>query len=157
MADLGSFGTAKPEPEQVDTFGFFGATIRVNPAFGELDLADFFEVAASIDEKDNAQAMGALKAVFRACIHPEDFDTFWATAKRERQGIEDLMGVVMAVVEAVADRPTVRPSDSSAGPSSTSAISADASSSQVIAHLEEIGRPSVAKMVRDREAFLASA
>ena len=160
MADLGSFGTPKAplDPEQVDSFDWFGARVRVLPEFGELDLVDFFDSASRIEDTDTAQAMAALKGVFRECIDPEDFDTFWSTAKRERQGVEDLMEVVMAVVEAVTDRPTVRPSDSSAGPSRTSATSAGASSSRVIRRLEREGRPSVALMVQQaQEASAASA
>lgn len=158
MADLGTFGVERPAYEEVDTFGYFGETIRVNPAFGELDLADFFDTAARLDGSEGAQAMAALKGVLRDSIHVEDFDRFWAAAKANRQGIEDLMAVLMAVIEAVTARPTQRPSDSSGGPSSTRATSPGGSSSQgIVRDLELAGRPSVAYMVQQREASLASA
>lgn len=153
MGDLGSFGTPKPpvDVDLIDSFDYFGERVRVNPVFGELDLVDFFDTASRIDDADTAQAMAALKGVFRDCILPDDFDTFWSTAKRERQGVEDLMQVVMAVVEAVADRPTVRPSDSSDGPSDTSGTSVADSSSRVVRRLEQDGRPSIALMVQQAQ------
>lgn len=153
MADLGSFGTPKPplDPEAVDSFDYFGSRVRVNPAFGELDLVDFFDAASTIQDTDTAQAMHALKGVLRQCILDVDFESFWSTAKAQRQGVEDLMEVVMAVVEAVADRPTERPSVSSDGPSDTSATSAGGSSSRVIRRLEQDGRPSIALMVQQAQ------
>lgn len=159
MRDLGSFGTPKPavDPEKLDSFDYFGARVRVNPTFGELDLADFFATAAALDDADTAQSLALLKGVFVDSIHPDDFETFWSTAKRERQAIEDLMQVVVAIVEAVTDRPTERPSDSSDGPSPTRDTSAGVSSSQVVRRLEQEGRPSVAVMVLQREDSLASA
>lgn len=157
MADLGTFGVERPVSGEVDSFGFFGARVRVNPAFGELDLADFFEAISSVDDQDTAQALAALKSVFRQCILPEDFDGFWSAAKAHRQGVEDLMEVVVAVVEAVAARPTRRPSDSSDGPSPTRATSAGASSSRAIARLEGQGRPDLALLVSRAEESRASA
>lgn len=152
MADLGSFGVETDEVVEPDTFTYFGTTVRVSPAFGELDVADFFEAAASIDQGNVATATAALKGVFRSCIVAEDFDAFWSTAKAHRQGIEDLMEIIMVIVEAVAERPTQRPSVSSDGPSRTRATSAAASSSLVIVRsLEEQGRPSIGYMVEEAE------
>jgi hypothetical protein len=155
VASLGTFGV-KHEPTE-DTFGFFEHTLRVNPGFGELELADFLEAAAVVDEDNATASMALLKNVMRAAVHPEDFDTFWTTAKRERQGIADLMGILIALVEAVTDRPTERPSDSSDGPQQTSLGSVANSSSQVIRRLEVEGRPSIALMVRQAEDSRASA
>jgi hypothetical protein len=156
VSDLGTFGTKKPEAEG-DTFGWFEHTLRINPSFGELELADFLEAATVIDAENVSESMGVLKGSLRAAVHPDDFELFWSTAKRERQGLEDVMAVFMALVEAVADRPTERPSDSSDGPTSVADTSGDGSSSQVIRRLEVEGRPSIALMVRQREDSRASA
>jgi hypothetical protein len=147
VASLGRFGVAKDAVDD-DTFDYFEHQIRVNPEFGELELADFLEAATAVDEENVSASMGLIKGTLRSMVHPDDFDTFWGTAKRERQGILDLMAVLQAVVEAVADRPTQRPSDSSDGPQLTSVSSAGGSSSRVIRRLVAEGRPSVALMVR---------
>lgn len=160
MASLGSFGTPREVVEVVDTFDYFGSEIRVSPEFGELDLADFMEAAAGLDE-DSVDALSLVKRTMRSAVHAEDFDTFWRLAKANRQGTEDLMPVLYACVEAVAERPTQRPSDSSDGPSATRALSAVDSSSQVIGRLEGNGRPDLALMAHmateAREASAASA
>ena len=157
MADLGTFGVKKEQPDG-DTFGWFEHTLRVNPSFGELDLADFLEDAAGINEDNVTESMALLKQTMRACVHVDDFGTFWSVAKRERQGIADLMGLLYAVVERETGRPTSRPSDSSGGPLSTNASSAGDSSLQVIRRLEQEGRSSIALMVAQRaEALTASA
>ena len=156
MASLGRFGVQR-ELVDGDTFEFFEHVIRANASFGELDLADFLEAADLIDEENVSASMGLIKGTMRAMVHPDDFDTFWATAKRERQGILDLMAVMQAVVEAVSGRPTERPSDSSDGPRLTSVTSADDSSSRVIRRLEQEGRPSIALMVAQSAEARASA
>jgi len=156
VASLGTFGTPREAPEE-QSFGYFGTEVRVNPDFGELDLADFMEAAADLDE-DSVDSLSLLKNTMRGAVHAEDFDTFWATAKRNRQGIADLLPILYAVVEAVSARPTERPSDSSGGPRPTRALSAVDSSSQVIGRLEGQGRADLALMARmATEASAASA
>lgn|SRR5690242_14130582 len=155
MASLGRFGVQREAVE--DTFDWFEHTLRVNPSLSELELADFLEIASAVDENNIAQAMALLKDTFRLVVHPDDFEAFWTTAKRERQGAQDLMAVFHAVIESVADRPTDRPSDSSDGPQLTSVTSVDDSSSQVIRRLEMEGRPSIALMVAQAAESRASA
>ena len=150
MASIGRFGVAR-EPVEGDTFEWFEHTIRTNPAFGELEIADFMEAAEVISEEDGVRAYSLVKGTLRAMVLEEDFDKFYATAKRERQGVEDLMTLILAVVEVAAGRPTVRPSDSSDGPSTTRLSSAESSSSRVIHRLEQEGRPSIAYMVQQAE------
>lgn len=159
MSDLGSFGVAHEVDPDVgeDSFEFFGTRVRVNPEFGELDLADFFEAASLVNASDVGQSLALLKRTFRSCVHVDDFDEFWATAKRNRQGVTDLMHIVRAVITVVTARPTERPSDSSDGPSPTSEPSAVDSPSQVIADLESKGRPDLALIVTQAQALRRSA
>lgn len=154
MSSLGSFGTPR-EAEDV-TFEWFDKTIRVNPSFGELDLADFMEMAGGVDETHVSEAMTLLKGSMRAVVHEDDFDEFWTIAKRERQDADDVMKVYLAVVEMVTDRPTERASDSSDGPQPTATSSEDDSSSRVIARLVDEGRPSIAYMVRQRSLAISA-
>lgn len=127
MASLGSFGVER-EPAEQDTFEFFERTIRTNTELTEMDLADFMEQAADVDltdPKSAMAAMGTVKAFLRAAVHPDDFDEFWREAKAHRQTLEDLMRVAVKVVEGMTGRPTMRPADSSDGPSETPGNSQD--------------------------------
>jgi hypothetical protein len=124
---LGELGEAT-EPNDV-TFDYFDArSLRVHPDFCELDLLDFVEATAAIDE-DSPQAMTAVKDFFRSVIHPDDFDLFWRTAKGNRQGVKKLMRTIWTIVETISGRPTTQPSDSSGGPSTTAPTSTGGSSS----------------------------
>ncbi len=117
--NLGSFGRA-PEPVgEPDTFEYFGATFRVNPEFGQLNFIDFMEHAGSLDD-NSAEAAVQVKEALRITLHPEDFDPFWVASLANRQTTTDLMGLFEAILKAVAEteseRPTGRPSVSSDGP-----------------------------------------
>jgi hypothetical protein len=145
--DLGDLG-GEPRADLDVTFGYFGHTVRVNPHLSDLVMLDFMTKAADLDE-DSTEAMGAMTALLRGVVHADDWETFWAAAIGARQGIDDLMRVCMGVIEAVADRPTVPPSDSSGGPPSTDTRSAAVSSSAAIQRqLEQDGRPDLALMVQ---------
>lgn len=148
---LGDF-TGELTEAEVLTFGYFGTEIRVNPAFGELDVFDFMEEASSLDENDPA-AMTLIKRSLRACVHEDDFDQFWKLARRNRQTSADLTQIFRQVLEAVTDRPTQQPSDSSDGPVSIGTKSTGGSSSAVVRRLEAQGRPDLAlAVVRAQEA-----
>jgi hypothetical protein len=145
VASLGSFGKPKAAaPER--SFEFFEATVRVDPGFGELDFADLMAKARTVDT-EGPSGMGLLVDIVRNMVHEGDFEQFWKIARRERQTVTDLMEIVYAVVEAVAERPTEQPSDSSAGLQSAGPSSTADSSSQVIRRLEQSGRPDLALMV----------
>jgi len=140
---LGSLGKRRASLDA--DFEWFGVTIRANPDVSpELELADFMKRASTIDlgevDADNltpeqiAKAAGAMEAVtelIRPLIHPDDFDTFWSLAKRNRQDIEDLMNVAMQLVEVASGFPSGRPSSSSAGRSRTRQKSKAGSSRRV--------------------------
>jgi hypothetical protein len=151
MAHLGDFGTEKPaEPD--DTFGYFGATLRLNPELVDADLLDFLEAGQALDETDPKAAV-MVKDFLRNCVHPEDFDQFWATGKKHRQSIEDRMKLADKLISSAADRPTGQPSVSSPGLDTTAPKSEDDFSWRVQRRLEAEGRPDLAvAVVRKREA-----
>lgn len=133
---LGNLGGEETQEAVEVTFDYFGKTIAVNPNLGELDYVDFLDGYGGIDVNDPA-AIRIVKSFARICIAETDFETFWATAKQHRQGVEGVFGVCEKIVEAVSDRPTERPSSSSDTPSTTGTSSALPAS--VAARLE--GRP----------------
>lgn len=141
------FGKPKALPAE-ETFDFFELEeLRLLP-FGEADLMDFFEVANGVDENSTA-ALPLIKTTLRAAIHPDDFERFWTVAKRERQGVAELLEIMYAVVEMTTGRPTSQPSGSTDGLPATATNSTDDLSSQVITRLVTGGRPDLALMVDD--------
>jgi hypothetical protein len=104
MGSLGDFGTIKPKV--VDTFGWFGTEVRVNPALSDLVLMDFADEAKDLDE-NSPEALGFVKRQMRLVIDPQDFDAFWSAAIANRQDSVDLMTVMKRIIESTAKRPTL--------------------------------------------------
>jgi len=150
--NLGTFGEPAPEAEGIE-FTYFGHTIRANPTLGELDYVDFMHTAGGMATTD-VRAAGMVKDFARMCVHPEDFETFWALARANRQGVDDIFPICQRIVEAVGERPTGRSSDSSAGPSSTQQSSEDVDFSEAMDSYK--GRPDLQlAVIRGREARTA--
>lgn len=114
---LGSLGTPH---DPVDlTFDYFGVVIRVSPTASDLDLVGFMLEAAEVEAVDEQKAMQATARYLKGLIHVDDWDTFWRTAKANRQVLPDLLLLGESIVEAVSEVPTERPSDSVGGPQTT--------------------------------------
>lgn len=114
---LGDFGDAPADLEPV-TFTYFGESLRANPNLSELDYIDFMDAHGQGDIVES-QAAAAIKGFARTCLHADDFERFWATAKNNRQGTEQVFTLLAKIVEAATDRPTGLPSGSSDGQSNT--------------------------------------
>lgn len=128
MASIGTLGTLR---DAVDLdFEYFGLVIRVNPDTTDLNMWEFLESAAEIDESNAAQSIRAIGTYLRDLIHPDDWDTFWRASKANRQQLPDLMQTARAITEAVAGFPTGQRSGSSDGQPSTSRKSGGGTSSQ---------------------------
>lgn len=128
MTHLGDFGTPR---EQVDiTFGLFGSVMRVNPSLSDVAVIELFADLEGVGlSAGPGEIMAALRRIIVAVVSPDDLDDFWTVARANRIGVEDIQDIAMKILEAATDRPTERPSDSSAGPSSTDTSSEDGSSS----------------------------
>jgi hypothetical protein len=124
MGSIGTFGVAPdlPQEEQAgvepETFTYFGKEIRLASEFNEVELVDLMEAARNVDERDPT-AVVVIKDTLRIFMDSRDFDDFWATAKRNKQKIEDLAILMQQLMTALTDRPTQRPSGSSVGRSLT--------------------------------------
>lgn len=151
---LGDFSTSVEELDEDDTFGYFGAELRVNPTFVDADLADFLEAGRSIDVNNEAAAMLFLKDFLRRVVHPEDFDEFWDLASKHRQTLRQRLQTIYSIIEAVADRPTKSSTDSSDGQQPVEPKSVDDSFSRVIARLE--GRPDLKLVAYEAQAARAA-
>lgn len=148
---LPAFGVGGPtlvaEPTYI-TIAYFGQDIRVLDD-GEvlmMDLEEFLEDAVALAEND-PMAAALIRRLLRRIVHPEDFNMFWQTARRNRQGFEDQMSFAKVVIEAMTGRPTVLPSVSSSGRQDTEPKYVGDSSSKVRRRLESRGRPDLALAV----------
>lgn len=146
MTNLGSFGETREIGEI--SFDYFGQTLRANPELGELDYVDFMDKAGGA-EAEGALGLSFVKDFARLCIHPDDFDEFWALARKHRQGVEDVFKVCRAIVEQVSDRPTTQPSDSSDGQTTTDTKSEPGLSSTLAERLA--GRPDLQLLVLQQQ------
>jgi hypothetical protein len=114
---------------------------------GAMPLMRFAKVAKSGGDSANLDGLVAMYDLLEQCIEPSEWVRFQAHADRVRADGEKLMAVVSDVFQALADRPTGRPSASSGGPKNTKPRSVAGSSSKVIKRLEREGRPDLALMV----------
>lgn len=160
VGHLGEMGVAREEHDA--TFGYFGTTIRVHPDLSDIAVFDLFtDVATAVDgadaenAEDVAKLVEALRAVAATLVHPDDAEEFWRLARANRQSLDDVAGLAMRLLGALADRPTERPSVSSDGPSSTAATSGGGSSLPALRLLEN--RPDLAVAVLRAEESRASA
>lgn len=143
MGSLGRFGVDRPANES--TFDYFEATLRVHPDLSEIAIVDLFDLmggVADLDENDPkaaSVAIDAIRKVGEVLVHPGDVAEFWRLTRAHRQTMEDVAGLAMALLSALTERPTRRPSDSSAGPQPTGTTSGDGSALPALRLLE--GRP----------------
>ena len=88
-----------------------------------LYLAKLARDGAALENDDEAAStaimsnMAALYELVEHVLRPEDFDRFMAAADREGADDSDLYTFTAKMIAAAAERPTVRPAVSSAGPS----------------------------------------
>lgn len=85
-------------------------------------LRDCFVVAPPCDECETCRGTEKIEPDPDRCPHQDlgDWPRFEMDASRKKATPEDLMAVIQDAVQLIAARPTRRPADSSAGPSTTS-------------------------------------
>lgn len=112
---------------------------------GHYAMQDVLELAEKGVDSESAAGYRAISNLVAACMSEQDYARWEMVARRERSTGEDMIRLVL---EGLADRPTVRPSDSSDGPPSTATTSTDAAFLRVVQG--EAGRP-------DRQLILLQA
>lgn len=153
MGSLGDFGSEREPVEE--SFGWFGAEIRVHPDLSDLAIVDLFATMASVrqgEAREGAEAaLGAITGIGQLLVHPDDVGEFWRLTRANRQTMEDIVSLAMNVLAALSGRPTQLPSDSSDGQRSTATRSGGGSSSPALRLLE--GRPDLqaAVVMAERE------
>lgn len=139
------------------TIPFKGADFVVAESVGLMPLMRFAYLAKSGVDSEGLEGLAAMYSLLQSTIADDEWDRFVDHASKTRADNDDLMAVVNEAIGAISGRPTVRPSVSSGGPSSTNVSSVGDSSSAVVRRLEQEGRPSIALMVQREQDSRASA
>lgn len=111
--DLGDLSGEAQAPV-LATFTYFGKRFRANPDLNEVMVMDLLEASGDMDSEDPRQ-LALVKGWVRDHIHPQDFDDLWKLARRNGQGMADMLRLCARVLELVTERPTTPPTDSSDG------------------------------------------
>lgn len=126
---------------------FAGETFATADKIGLMPLMRFAKVAKAGADAQDMDGLAALYDLLKQCIAPADWQRFEDAADRTQAEGDELMGVIGKVFEALSERPTRLPSDSSAGQTPTPPSSEDASYLRVVKRLEDEGRPDLALIV----------
>jgi len=109
---------------------------------GHYAMQDVLELAEQDADSESAAGFRAISDLIASCMSDEDYTRWVQVARRERSTGEDMIRLVL---EGLAERPTSRPSDSSAGPRTTGASLTDDSFLRVMQ--AKAGRPDLQLMV----------
>jgi hypothetical protein len=137
-----------PEADAREAVEFAGESFAMAKRIGLMPLMRFAKIAQGGVDSQELAGLAAMYDLLEQCIAPEDWARFQAAADRSRADDEELMAVVGEVIERLSDRPTRRPSDSSAGSPTTALKSTASPSSPVLQRLA--GR-------QDLQAFVVAA
>ena len=136
---------------------FAGETFRLADKIGLMPLMRFAHVSRRGVDSNDMEGLAAIYDLLKQCLADEEWARFEDHATAVRADGDDLLGVVSQAIEAIAERPTKEPSDSSDGPTRMSGSSTDGSSSPVIDRLVERGRPDLALFVDQAQRSRVSA
>lgn len=130
MAIVGEFGAARREADpnrEPDQIIFYGEKFTLADRVGVGPLADFAEAASSGLDSADMEGLAAIKDMLRDCLADGEFARFWRSVKANRVPGDELVAVCGKVYAVISGRPTVSPSDSSDGRSTTSQSSSASS------------------------------
>ena len=129
---------------------FFGETFHfAPPGTYDWELMEFASSATGGADTETLAGAAAVYRLLKAAVRDEEWQHFSAVARRNKAQVrEHLMPIVVLAVTQKVDRPTGRPSGSSAGPQLVPASSeVDSYAERVIAREEAAGRADRAAMV----------
>lgn len=137
-----------PEVDERGKVTFMGAEFAVASKVGLMALMKFAHIAKQGVNSSDQEGLAAMYDLLQQCIADEEWGLFEAHANKTRADDEELLQVIKDVMEILSQRPTSRPSDSSAGPQQTAPTSAeDSSSLEVVRRLKSQGRPDLGMAV----------
>lgn len=135
MAFHGDFAAAEQDaardagvPAEPDTFGFKGEVFTLRDRIGAMTLMQFAAVAVKGVHASDMEGLAAVYRMLEDVVAVEDWQRFMDVAREHAASDDELLFVIKQAIQVIANRPTVRPSGSPGGPSSTTASSRDDSS-----------------------------
>jgi hypothetical protein len=118
------------DPDQSGVIVFMDRPFRCAKKFGLMPLIRFGYLSKKGLDTADEDALAAMYDVIRQAIDPDDWDAFMDHAADTHADEDELMEVVAQAIQVISARPTVRPSDSSDGPTGTETSSSADSSSE---------------------------
>lgn len=97
-------------------FELDGVAFTGDGAISPLDLAEFARLAAAGVDSDNPAGAAIIADVFLGLLGERTYQRFRTHCRRNGTDDGDLVKILQGVMEDAGERPTERPSDSSAGP-----------------------------------------
>lgn len=143
---------AEPAPD-LASIDFHGEQYRITDQIGTMPLLRFAKLAEDGADTSEMASLVAMYDLIEMCFDPVDWDRFQKAATKHRSGGDELMAVVSQVFSVLADRPTSRPVDSSAGPPITAPSSTSTHVDRAIAQLD--GRPDLQLVVVKAQEAMA--
>ena len=126
-------------------FTYFGESFAYADELPYFAEAEFMEMLERADVTPREATATALRLA-KACVAPADLARFLAVSRKNNAKTDDWLNVYKGLVEGLAERPTGRPADSSAGRENTPQKSESTHTSAVSSHEETVRpiRPDVA-------------
>lgn len=139
-----------------DTVEYHGEQLRLADRIALMALMRFAKIAQSGADSDDMDGLVAMYDLLEQVIDPEDWPRFEFLATKHRDQQDELLAVIQDGITKIAARPTVLPSDYSAGQASISGSSTGGSSSPDVPLLARPGNVHLAfevrRQQREREA-----
>lgn len=123
-------------PAEPDTFGFKGSVFTLRDAIGAMTLMQFAAVAVKGVHASDMEGLAAVYRMLEDVVAADDWQRFQDVARASAATDDELLAVIKQAIQAIAARPTVRPSGSPDGPSSTMGSSRGDSSPPVPSPLD---------------------
>lgn len=128
-------GEAVVVPDPANTVEWKGETFRIADEVGMMSRVWFAKMASDGADSDDLGAGAAMSDMLEDSLADGEYDRFRAHARKVKASTTDLLELCSLTLEALAKRPTVRPSVSSDGPSPTSQPSSDEPLQRVLSRI----------------------
>ncbi|GAA3027217.1 hypothetical protein [Streptosporangium longisporum] len=110
-----------------------------------MDLSEYARLASQGVDSESPEGVAILADVYRGLLGDRVYNKFRAHCRKHRTDGKTLVAILQDLISAAADRPTSRPSDSSAGPPPVPGTSKVVSFSRGTVLLEEPAQVSTAE------------
>lgn len=122
-------------PETGPTVEWKGETFRIADEVGAMSRIWFGKLAAEGLDSEELEATAAMSDMIEDSLADGEYPRFRAHARKAKASTTDLLELCRLTMEALAARPTERPSDSSDGPSPVSETSSERPVDRVLSRI----------------------